>query len=413
MGFLDRFKPKAETKSATVTLADPSALSLLFGYAPTASGAAVSPETALRCPAVYASIRVIAESIAQLPLKLYRHLPDGGKEPATDHPLYDLLHFAPNSFTTSVEWRLASQSTLSQYGNAYSYISRNSDDSIAELIFLHPTQVSVEVDLNTQEPVYRVTDLAGHQNIYSRREVFHLRTFGTGQLSGYLGTSPILQAREAIGLAMQLEEHAARMFSNGARPAGVFKYPKAMSEKIMERLKESFATNYQGGSNSGKTMILEDGMTFDPLQFTSVDAQFLELRQFAIAEIARVYRIPLHLLGELSRSTNNNIAEQGRNFVQLCLMPLVKTWEAAISLSLLSRDERKTYFAEFDLDDFLRTDIEKRFAAYAVAVTNGVLNPNECRAMENLPSYVGGETYTRQLNTAPTSPAAEIRSAKR
>lgn len=402
MRILERVKGLMESK-ASVTLADPAAMSLLFGHLPTAAGATVTPDAALRVPAVYASIRVISESIAQLPLRLYRRLPDGGKEEARDHALFDLLGTAPNPFTTSVEWRLAMQSSLSAYGNAFSFINRNASGEVVELLFLHPTQVAVEIDTATTEPVYRVTDLAGSQSTYGRSEVFHLRTFGVGQLSGYIGQSPLMQAREAIGLAMMLEEHAARLFANGARPAGVFKYPKTLSEKIMERLKESFASSHGGGANSGKTLILEDGMDFQSLQFNSVDSQFLELRQFAIAEIARVFRIPLHLLGELTRSTNNNVEHQGRDFVQLCLLPTIRTWEDAISLSLLSAEERKTHFAAFNLDDFMRADISSRYSAYCQAITNGLLNPNEARALENMPSYAGGEVYTRQLNTAPTN----------
>jgi HK97 family phage portal protein len=205
---------------------------------------------------------------------------------------------------------------------------------------------------------------------------------------------------------MALEEHGARLFSNGARPGGLFKYGKVLNEATLKRLREQLSASHEGGANSGRTMILEDGMSFEALAFNSVDSQFLELRQFAIAEIARIFRIPAHLLGDLSRSTNNNIEEQGRNFVQLCLLPIVRTWEDAISLSLLSADERKTYFAAFNLDDFQRADIDRRFAAYTQAVTNGILNPNECRALENRPAYPGGEVFTRQLNTAPTTPVA-------
>jgi phage portal protein BeeE len=150
-------KSFSENKSRSgLTLSDPAAAALFFGHGPTASGSSVSPDTALRVPAVYAAIKVIAESIAQLPLVLYRHLPDGGKQPATDHALFDLLGSAPNEWTTSVEWRLAMQSALSAHGNAYSFISRDGSGAVAELIFLHPTQVAVEVDLATSEPIYRV-----------------------------------------------------------------------------------------------------------------------------------------------------------------------------------------------------------------------------------------------------------------
>ena len=237
-----------ELKSAgSVGLADAGALSLIFGYGPTASGSLVDPISALRVPAVLASVKIISESIARLPLKLYRHLPDGGKEEAKDHPLYDLLNAAPNTFTTSVEWRLSMQSALSAWGNSYSFINRDGAGNVDELLFLHPNQVAVEVDLNTQEPLYRVTDLSGSQDVYTQRDVFHLRTFGVGQLGGYVGTSPIMQAREAIGLAMQLEEHAARLFSNSAKPAGVLSCPKVVSDKCWLDSRKARRTTIQVG----------------------------------------------------------------------------------------------------------------------------------------------------------------------
>lgn len=404
---------KFERKSTGFSLSDPAAMSLFFGGGQTASGAEVSIESALRIPAVYACIKVISESISQLPLHLYRHLPDGGKEMAKEHTLFALLGSAPNPWTTSVEFRLAMQSALSAYGNAFAFISRNVDGSVSELIYLNPSQVAVEVDTASLEPFYRVTALDGSQNIYSRQQVFHLRNFGIGALSGYVGVSPISQCREAVGLAASMEEHAARLFGSGARPAGVFTFPGSLTQPVLDRLRASLAANNEGSRNSGKSAILEGGMKFEPLQFNSVDSQFLELRLFAIAEIARTFRIPLHLVGSLEKATFANIAEQSSEFVKFCLLPIVKNWESAISLSLLNAEERSQYFAEFDLDDLTRSDIEKRFASYAVGVVNGLLAPNECRAMENLPGYSGGEIYTRQLNTGEIAPAVPANTSEK
>ncbi len=262
MAFWSRLLGQEQKSSSTLT--DPAVFSNLFGYQTTASGSSVTPESALRVPAVFAAVRVISESIAQLPLKLYKHLPDGGKVEAKDHPLFSLLNAAPNSFTTSFEWRLATQSSLCTHGNAYSFISRNNAGEVVELLYLHPSQVAVEIDIQTQEPTYRVTSLAGSQEIYTRNEIFHLRGIGSGQLSGYIGVSPLTQAREAIGLAMALEEHTGRLFSNGARPAGVVQFPQTksdMSPELVKRLRDSFSSLYSGGANSGKTLILEHGAT--------------------------------------------------------------------------------------------------------------------------------------------------------
>ena len=401
----DKIKEAFERKSSGIVLSDPASAAILFGRSSTASGSAVSPDSALRVPAVYACVKVISESVAQLPLVLYKHEADGGKSPALDHPLYALLGSAPNEWTTSAEWRLALQASLCAYGNAYSFISRDSAGTVRELIYLHPTQVMVELDLGSMTPIYRVTDLAGVQRVYTRSDIFHVRTFGVGSgFAGRVGTSPITQNAEAIGLAMALEEHGARLFSNGARPSGVFKYGKTLTEAVLKKLRDQFSNTYEGGANSGRTLILEDGMNFEALQFNSVDSQFLELRQFAIAEIGRIFRVPLHLIGELSRSTNNNIEQQNRDFLTYCILPTVTNWEQALNHSLLSSDERKKYFVKFGLDDFTRADLEKRYLAYVQAVTNGLLNPNEVRSAEGLPSYPGGEVFTRQLNTAPTVP---------
>ncbi|MBF0093365.1 MAG: phage portal protein [Alphaproteobacteria bacterium] len=393
------------SKSAGVSLSDPG-LSLLFGPAPTAAGTNVSPETAMRCPAVFACIKVIAESVSQLPLILYRRTADGGKERATDHPLYTLLHDQPNDWTSSTEFRQTMQAALSLHGNAYAYIGR-SGDRVVELIPLPSASVAVTVDSATVEPRYRVTGLNGVPSEYDRRDILHLRSVGNGASHGYVGASPVMQVREAIGLALALEEHAGRLFGNGARPAGLLKYAKTLTDVTIKKLRVGFDQAYAGGPNSGRTAILEDGMDFVPLQFNSVDSQFLELRQFQVIEIARAFRIPLHKIGSLERSTNNNIETQNGEFLTDCIIPILKLWEGAIQRSLLSPNERKEYFTEFLVDDLIRADLERRFAAYSVAILNGVLNPNECRALENRPGYAGGEIFMRPLNTAPTTGRAQ------
>ena len=405
IGAIKTFLGMSERKSASVTLTDPLAAALLFGSPPTAAGASVTPETAMRVPAVFACVRCIAESVAQLPLILYRRTANGGKERAEDHPLYEILGHQWNDWTSSVEARLSMQSALSLHGNAYAFISR-SGERVVELIPIPPQSVTVTIDTGTMEPAYHVTGLDGGQTVYDRRDIFHLKTLSVGIAThGYLGASPITQVREAIGLALAMEEHCGRIFSNGARPAGVIRYAKMLTDQVLARLRASVGTTYEGGENSGKTMILEDGMEFLPLQFNSVDSQLLELRQLQVVEIARAFRIPLHKIGSLERSTNNNIETQNGEFLTDCIMPILKLWEGVIRRSLLTPDERKEYFAEFLVDDLIRADLEKRFAAYSVAIMNGVLNPNECRSMENRPPYSGGEVFMRPLNTGPADTA--------
>ncbi len=378
------------------TLAAPSPeLIALFGAAPSAAGVAVTPDTAMRCPAVFAGVKVLSESVAQLPLHLYRRTAGAGKERATDHPLADILNGAANDWTSAPEFRASMMVAVLLHGNAFAFINRIGD-RIAELIQIPSTSVTVLIDPVTMEPAYRVAGRDGVQRDYGRASIFHLKAVGTDP---HIGLSPVMAAREAISLSLAMEQHAGRLFASGARPGGVFKYGKALGPEALKRLRASFEAGHAGGANSGRTMILEDGMDYQPLQFTSVDLQFLEMRRHQVAEIARVLRVPLHLLQELERTTHSNAEHMGQQFLSLTLLPWLKLWEAAIRRSLLTPDERPVFFAEFLTDDLARADLAARFQAYATAVTNGLLSPNEVRAAENRPPYAGGDQYRLPMNT--------------
>lgn len=378
------------------TLANPQPwLVQLFGAAPLASGVDVTPDTAMRNSTVFGSVKVISESVAQLPLHLHRRLSDGAKERAADHPLYPLLNDQANEWTSAFEFRSFMQTALLLHGNAFAFIGR-SGGKITELIPIPSPSVTIEINKTTMEPFFKVSTAGGGERIYSRDDILHLRALGT---SPYIGLSPIYQMREAIGLALAMEAHAAKLFGSGARPSGVLKYSKTLSDVAYDRLRANFDSAYVGGENSGKTMILEDGMDFDQNQFTSVDLQFLELRRHQVAEIARGFRIPLHMLQELERATHNNAESMGQQFLSLTLLPWLKCWEGAIRRALLSPEERETYYAEFLTDDLARADLAARFDAYAKAVTNGLLSPNEVRAAENRAPYAGGDQFRLPMNT--------------
>jgi HK97 family phage portal protein len=243
-----------------------------------------------------------------------------------------------------------------------------------------------------------VSDADGTRREYDRIDILHIRSIG---VRPYAGVSPIEQAREAIALSLVLEQHGAGLFGRGARPAGVLRYPRALTTELAERLRRSFESLYRGGENSGRTCVLEDGIEFQPLQLSSVDAQFLELRKFQLQEIARIFRVPLHLLADLERTTHSNAEALGQQFLTFCLLPVLKLWQDALRITLLTPEERKEYYVEFLVDDLARADLAARFTAYSQAINAGVLNPNETREMENRPPYAGGETYMRPVNTAP------------
>lgn len=377
-----------------------------FGGGESKSGQSVTPETAMQCAAVQASVRVLAESVAQLPLILYKRTKDGGKERATDHPLYARLGAKPNGWQTSFEYREAQQVNLALRGNAYAYINR-AGGQVRELIPLHPNRVTVE-QLDDFRVQYRVRT-GSVENVIPQTEIHHLRGLST---NGLVGLSPIAMAREAIGLSLATEEHGARLFQNGARPGGIITRPKdagKWSEDAAKRFLASFREAYSG-DGLGKTALMEDGMSFTVVGMTSEDAQFLETRKYQRSEIAAIFRVPPHMIGDLERATFSNIEQQSLEFVMHSLMPWLRRWEQAISRDLLTERERETYFAEFLVDGLLRGDIASRYAAYAVAITNGFMNRNEVRLRENLNPEPGLDVFLSPLNMTgsptPTEAAA-------
>ncbi|WP_448192722.1 phage portal protein [Azospirillum sp. sgz301742] len=365
----------------------------------TASGATVSPETALRCPAVLGAVRAIAETVASTPCRIFRRTKADGRELAKDHPLWPILTEAANPWTPAYEFFLLLTQDFTLYGNAFAWVSRDADGAVTELVRLLPARVVVYVDPLTLEPVYKYTGLDGVQHEWDRTEVLHLR--GVGAVSMGRGDSPVDLAREAIGVSVVMEAHAAGLFGRGARPAGVLKGAGKMTEEVMRRLRASFEGMYKGGANAGRTAILEEGWEFQPLQLSSTDAQFLEMRKFQIQEIARTFRVPLHLLAEMDNVHYSTAEAMGAQFLAFGLLPIFRMWRDAIHLTLLSADERKTLYVDFDTDHIARADLAARFTAYSQAINGGFLSPNEVRAEEGLPPYAGGETFMRPVNTAP------------
>lgn len=387
----------AGEKKSGYDIANPSPQMLeLFGALPTSSGVQVSPDTALRCVPFYTCVKILSETVGQLPLILYRREASGERERATDHPAYRLLKAHPNPWTTAYDFRQSMQTALCLHGNAFAFINRDREGRAVELIQIPSRHVTVDIDLGTLEPEYQVTLKDGRQQTYNRRDILHLKTIGT---ESHVGISPVWLAREAIALSLVMEKHGARLFGKGARPAGVLKYAKWLNPESLKRLKQSFRRTHEGAETSGETLILEDGMEFEPLQFNSTDAQFLELRRFQVAEISRVLRIPLHFLNDLERATHNNAEAMGQQFLTFGILPWLEMWQQAIEATVLSDTEREDYYVEFLTDDLARADIASRFTAYSQAITNGILSPNEVRAAENRPPYPGGDQFRLPMNT--------------
>ena len=399
MGLFSRLrgKPKIETKSASADALDELLKSILLFGGATNSGTHVSPETAMRCASVYACVRVLSEDVSQLPFNICQHRRDGGSDVLYDHPLYRLVHNAPNDWQTSFEFREMMMGHLLLRGNAYAFINwigRGESARVAELLPLHPDSVAVN-----QKPDfslwYNVTLGDKVKTNVPASNILHLRGLS---LNGYQGLTPIGYMRESIGLALATEKFGAQLFKNGARPGGLLKHPGKISKEAAARLKEAWTEAYTG-DNAHKTAVLEEGMEWQSIGLTSEDSQFLETRRFQRSEIAAIFRVPPHKIGDLDRATFSNIEHQSMEYVSSSLMPWLVRFEQSYWRDLLTRAEqnRGLYF-NFVPEGLLRGDLLARYQAYQMGITNGILNPNEARAKENMNPREGGDEYLKPMN---------------
>jgi HK97 family phage portal protein len=376
----------------------------------TAANIAVSPEVALRCIPVYAGVRVRCETLGTLPLHLYLRGDGGQKDRAIDHPLYKLLHDRPNAWTSAPEFVMQMEQDTITHGGGFALANR-SGDKIVELIRLPPNAVTVRIDPITLEPSYDLVVAGGTKINYAWKDILHVPTDLPGLNWSSLASStaghgsPIRQAREAIGLTMAMERHAGALFGNGARPAGILKFKRKLTDDVHERLRKSWSSGHSG-ENAGKTAILEDDADFVPLTFNSVDMQFSEMRAFQVVEIARALGVPPTLMMELGRATWKNAEEMAQNFLAFTILPRMKLWQGAVA-RLLSADEQARYYAEFMVDELVKADIAQRFAAYAQAIQSRIINPNEARAKENMAPYAGGDEFANP-NITPNAAAPPI-----
>lgn len=365
----------------------------------TAAGVAVSPETALRCSPAFACIRIVAETVEQVPLHLYRKLPDGGRERAADHPAGRVLR-QPNEWTTAAEFKLLIGMHLATYGNFFAWVGRDGTGAVVEMIPLDPRRVTVTPDPVTMAPLYIVTAGDGTQRTFSRAEILHVR--GPG-LDLYRGAAPVEMAREAIGLSLTLESHCGSLFGRGAKPSGLLKVKGRKTPEGLARIRALFEQFYRG-TEGARTMLLDEDTDFEQVQLTSVDSQTLEMRRFQVAEVSRYWRIPLSLLNDLERVTHANAEALGQQFLSFCMLPIFRSISDAMALTLLRPDERDEFYFEFLVDDIARAALAARMTSYATAISHGIYSPNEIREKENAAGYRGGEVHTRPVNTAPVTP---------
>lgn len=374
----------------------------LFGRS--ISGKNVNEKTALQISAVFSCIKILAESVACLPLHVYHTDGNGNKILATKHPLYHLLHDAPNDEMTAYSFKETAMVHLLTQGNFYSEIEIGGKATINALYPLQPSRMTVKRDdKNKIRYSYRPTTGENEhlkeptEKVYRRGEILHIPALGFDGLVGY---SPIAMARNAIGVAMACEEFGAKFFENGARPSGVLKVPHVLKDP--KKLSDSWKSAY-GGENAGKVAVLEEGVEFQQLSVNQDDAQFLETRKFQIAEIARIFRVPLHMLNELDRATFSNITQQSLEFITYTLTPWLVRLEQGFNKALFFPGERGKYFVKFSVEGFLRGDYETRMRGYQTALQSGIMSVNEVRGLEDLnaiPAEEGGDLHLVNGNMA-------------
>lgn len=385
---------------------------LLFTFGNSNAGERVDERSAMQIATVYACVRLLAETVAALPLHLYK---DGEncKIKATEHPLYKLLYRQPNADMSAFSYFETMMTHLTLWGNSYSQVIR---DNRNRLLALYPLPAeNMEVDRRPNGELYyiyhaytdEVPGKTGEDKIFRRDEIFHVPGLG---FNGLVGFSPIAMMKNALGAAIAVEKYGSSFFRNGAQPAGVLEHPGIL--KNPDKIRENWSDVYGGANNAHKVAVLEEGMSYKPISLPPEDSQFLSTRQFDVNEICRIFRVPPHLVQDLEHATFSNIEHQSIDFVVHTLTPWLVRIEEAIIKDLLLPDEKDIYFPKFNVDGLLRGDYQSRMQGYATGISNGFMSPNDCRRLENMdmiPAELGGNRYYLNGGYVPLEKAGENR----
>lgn len=366
----------------------------LIGSGRASSGVTVTPDSALAITVLQNCVTLLAESIAQLPLEMYRRLGDGKREVASDHPLYDVLRYQPNPWQTPYEYREASQLALGLRGNSYSFIERGDDGAVKALYPLRNDKVLV-MKGGDLRPVYRI---GGHQPL-PMRLIHHVRWHTKNH---YTGLSPIELHADAVGLAQAVRQYAGKSFANGTAVSGVIERPVGAApikeQGSIDRILDQWGNKFSGIDNAKKVAMLQEGMTFKPVSMNNVDAELLGILKATGLDLARIYKIPPHMVNDLEKASYNSLEQLLIQYVIFALMPWVKRHEQAMMRDFLLPGERRDYFIEFNLSGLLRGDQKSRYDAYAIGRQWGWLSINDIRRLENMPPVANGDSYLQPLN---------------
>lgn len=388
-GFLSRAFEKR-----SISLTNPPEWFLQMIGEGTYTGEQFSIEGSLKVTAVLAGFTILMEDISSLPLILYRRL-ERGKERANRHPYYSLLHDNFNPEHTSLIFREIMIGHLLGWGNFYGQLIWDGRGVVREIWPLSPARM--QVFRENGERRYLYTELNGNRIAFRQEEILHVPAFGFDGLVGY---SRIGLARNAIGLSIAAEKYGSKMFANDARPSVLFKTTKTMDKDTKQELRESWNQLYAGAGKAAQAAVIDQGLDFETIGFPPEDAQFLQTRQFQVSEIARIFRIPPHMLADVDRSTSwgSGIEQQEQGYVNHTLRPWSVRIEQQLHKDLLLGRERRSYIIEHLYEALLRGDIQARSEAYTKAITNGWLSRNEVREKENMNPYDGGDEFLVPLN---------------
>jgi HK97 family phage portal protein len=358
----------------------------------TVAGPHITPENSMGCSAVAACVRLLSETIAALPLHVYR-TQDKSKSIATDHPIYSLIHSSPNDFQTSFTWIQQAVTHCLLHGNFYALIERDSSGNPKALWPLNPYGMIVEAVDGTVRYRYAY---GGQRNEFAFADILH---FKGPTMNGLVGQSILGMARQGIGLSVAQEDHAASLFRNNARPGIVVQFPSFLTPEQRQQYEESFSKKFAGALNSGRTVILEGGMTIQPVGFSSEDAQFLESRHFSVIEIARWFRVPPTMIGDMTRVSYSSSESEMQLFAMHSLVPWCASLEAEMNAKLLP--DRTQFYCKFDVNSIVRGDQQSRYTAYSQGLTAGFLTVADVRDAEGLPYIPGTEALNRPANMVP------------
>lgn len=375
-----------------------------FNPTPMRAGGPVTADSAMQLSAVYACVRVLTDSFSTLPFYMFRVKPNGGKLQIRDHWLYRLFAKRPNDYQNPMEFRAMMMGHLALRGNAFAHIVANRKGEVTDLHPIHPDRITIEM-LSGVNWRYRVKNSDGTEIFINRQDMFHVKGLSP---DGVVGYNPIALARKMLATGISAQDYGMRFFENDATPTGGWiKHPTNFKSEEQKRTWRESWQEMQGGRNKGKTAVLEYGMDYNPgTPISNVDSQFIETNKYNRSQIASLFRIPPHKIGDLDRSTNNNIEHQGIEFVTDCMMPWATCWEEAIKYNFLDVEDDDLHVS-FPLLSLLRGDSKARAEYINMCVTNGTMTRNEARLMEDREPLPGLDEPLRMLNMTTESEAAD------